>query len=160
MIRVGSIKGAGTVGGRKGVGVDMGEQAGARSRIQKRVKTLVLNNVVEPCLTKKWRRSCIKIKKGDPPEGGRPCRASLYFFLESGHTAVRLACANIQRESDFAAQCFLPDDRFDLGHQVEVLAQEILGVLTSLTETNITIGEERTALLNDLEFCRQIEHIA
>src|SRR5215208_4936990 len=153
MIRVGSINGAWAVGGTKGVAVWAGEQAEVRVRIK----------IMTTHCRLRWKRlDCRKIiiKKGDPPEGGRPSRAlDLHFFFESGHTAVRFSCTDIQRKGNFTTQRFLPDHCFDLGHQIQVLAQEIFGILTSLTETDISIGEEGTALLNDFEFRCQIEYV-
>src|SRR5688572_30690760 len=88
-------------------------------------------------------------------------RASdLYFFFDGGDAATTICFrSHIERESDLTAQGFLPDDNFDLAHQIRVLAQEILGVLASLTETDIAIREERAALLNDFELGCKVEHI-
>ena len=50
--------------------------------------------------------------------------------------------------------------RSSLVRHLHILAQEVFGVLASLTEADIAIGEEGAALLNDLEFGGEIEDIA
>ncbi len=89
-----------------------------------------------------------------------PSRPTGFLFFVGYCAAVITTAANIERQSDLAAQSFLADDRFDLAHQVGVLAQVILGVLTSLAEADIAIGEEGAALLDDFELGGQVEHIA
>ena len=47
----------------------------------------------------------------------------------------------------------------DFTHQIGVLAQVIFGILASLADADIAVGEECAALLDDFELGRQIENI-
>ena len=102
MMKVGSISGAGAVGGRKGVGVGAGEQAGVRARY-KQTSGIHLQ-------LGKNRLLVILKKKGD--RDGRPL--GLLFFVCSDGCVV--AYADLKRESDLAAHGFLADDSVQLVH--------------------------------------------
>ena len=96
MMKVGSISGAGAVGGRKGVGVGAGEQAGVRARY-KQTSGIHLQ-------LGKNRLLVILKKKGD--RDGRPL--GLLFFVCSDGCIV--AYADLKRESDLAAHGFLANN--------------------------------------------------
>src|SRR5215207_3695361 len=137
------------VGGRNGVGVGAGEQAKADRTTISRITTTISRLRLRGMHPEQGRRIII-IKKGRP--SGSPQQGTyLYFFFQGGDTAAVGFNPHIEWESDFAAESFLSNVCFYLAHQVQVLTHEILGILTSLTEADITIREEGTAFLNDFE---------
>ena len=79
-------------------------------------------------------------------------------FVIRGSAGV-FASAYIERQGDLAAEGFLANDCVDLIHEIKVLAQVILGVLTSLTDADITVGEEGAAFGNDFELGGEVEDI-
>src|SRR5215217_5246162 len=157
MIKVGSISGACMVGGRNGVGVGAGEQAKADRMTIIRI-TATIGRLRPRGKYPEQARRIIIIKKGRP--SGSPQQGTyLYFFFQGSNTATVGFNSHIKWQSDFAAKGFLSNDCFDLAHQVQVLTQEILCVLTSLTETDITVREEGTAFLNDFELSGKVEYV-
>src|SRR3972149_4672535 len=146
MMNVGSMRGACNVGGRKGVAVRAGEQAEARRSVNVTVSRL--------------RRSMMRRITYLNNKGGRfAVRLEKISFLFFVRTSVCVTYAHLQREGDLSAQGFLADDRVELVHQIRILTEVILGILASLAESDVAIGEERTALLNDFELGGEIEHV-
>src|SRR5215213_7393563 len=114
MIKVGSINGACMVGGRKGVGVGAGEQAKAERTTITRI-TATIGRLRSRGMHPEQGRRIIIIKKGRP--SGSPQQGTyLYFFFQGGDTAAVGFNSQIEWESDFATESFLPDDCFDLAH--------------------------------------------
>src|SRR5258706_2228471 len=83
----------------------------------------------------------------------------LSFFFGCS-TARVITATNIKWQGDLATEGFLADDRVDFVHEIPVLAQVILGILTSLTKAQIAIGKESAALGNDFELGGKIKYIA
>ena len=63
-------------------------------------------------------------------------------------------------ESKFTTHCPLAYSVLDLFAQLNILAEELLGILPPLTEADVIIGEEGATFGDDIHGCAKINYVA